>query len=115
MTAMQAAITTLNTQLAEANKLRIDNVNVMTTLKTKVVAYKANGGGRGGVNSGRGGGGRGAGSSTIVTFTHYCWTHGTKCGHKIQQCSRRAEGYKVEATTLKKLGGHSEKWMRYRA
>ena len=75
MTAMQATITTLNTQLAEANKLCMENVNVMATLRTKVAAYKANGGDRGGGNSGRGGGGRGVGSDAIVTFTHYCWTH----------------------------------------
>ena len=48
MDAMQATITTLNTQLAEANNLLLDNVNVMEILKEKVAAYEANGGGRGG-------------------------------------------------------------------
>ena len=44
MAAMQAIITTLNTQLAKANKLLMENVNFMTTLKAKVAAYNANGG-----------------------------------------------------------------------
>ena len=112
---MQSTITKLNTQLTEANKLLMDNVNVMDTLRTKVAVYETNGRDRGGGNSGRGGGGRGAGSDANVTFTHYCWTHGPKCGHTSQQCSRRAEGHKEEATTLNKLGGRPEKWKRYGA
>ena len=91
----------------------MDNVNVMATLNAKIAAYEANGGGRGGGSSGRGGGGREVGSEAIITFTHYSWTHGTKCGHKIQQCSRRAEGHKEEATTVNKLGCRPEKWKRY--
>ena len=72
MTAMQATITTLNTQLAEANIQLMDNVSVMATLKTKVAAYEANGGGRSRGNSGRGGGGRGVGNDAVINFTHYC-------------------------------------------
>ena len=48
ITAMQATITTLNTQLAGANKQLMDNVSVMANLKTKVAAYEANDRGRGG-------------------------------------------------------------------
>ena len=93
----------------------MDNVNVMTTLRIKVAAYEANGGDRGGGHSGRGGGDRVAGSDDIVTFTHYYWTHVPKYGHTSQQCFRRAEGHKEEATTLNKLGGCSDKWKRYGA
>ena len=72
MIAMQATITTLNTQLAKANTQLMKNENVMATLKTKVAAYKDNGGCRGEGNSGCEEGGRGAGSDAVITFTQYC-------------------------------------------
>ena len=68
MTAMQETFTTLNTQLSKANKLLMDNMNVIAALKTEVAAYASNGtgggGGRGGGNGerGRGDGGRGVGN-----------------------------------------------------
>ena len=106
---MQAIITTLDTQFTEANKQLMDNMSAMATLKTKVAAYKANGGGRGIGNSGRGGVGRGAGNNAVVASTHYCCTHEPKRGHTSQQCTRHAEGHKKEATNVNQLGGHADK------
>ena len=120
MSAMQGAITILNTQLTEANKLLMDNVYFIATLKTEASAYIANGtgggGGRGGGNGerGHGGGGRGTDNDYIITFTHYCWTHGPKRSHTYQKCIMRVEGHKEEGTNANQLGGRAAKRKHYR-
>ena len=114
ITSMQATITTLTLQLAKVNQKLVDSLTVATTLKEQLVAA---------TGAAQGGGGRigsawtpaGTGAPPPVSFIHYCWTHGIKCGHTSAQCTRRAEGHKTEATDANKMNGRTTKWKRYGA
>ena len=111
MKAMQLTISTLTVQLAEANKKVIDIFNSMANLQFQLNALYS--------NTNRGGARRGptrnGGSTNTLTFTHYCWTHGPKCGYTSADCTRRVDGHKADATKGNMKGGRAAKWKRYGA
>ena len=117
MTAMQATITTLTTQLAEVNAKLVDSLTAAATLKAQVATLNANAHGGGGGGSNGGGGARGGqrrnANTAPLSFTHYCWTHGPKCGHPSAECTRQAEGHQVAATATNMMNGRTTKWRRY--
>ena len=106
MTSMQATITTLTSQLAEANSKLVEALNVTTTLKEQLASRNHSSGGGGGRNSGGSSGGD-------TRFVHYCWTHGIKCSHSSADCERQAPGHKVEATADNKMDGRTTKWKKF--
>jgi len=114
MTLMQETITTITMQLAEVNQKLVDSLNVAATLKTQVATFTTNVNGGGGGSSGGGGGQRrSGGNDALLSFTHYCWTHGPKCGHPRTDYTRRAEGHQVGATAANMMNGRTTKWRRY--
>ena len=115
MTAMQANISTLTTQLSEANAKLVDALNVCTTLKELLATRNSSNGNGGSNGGGRNGGGRntGGGNSSSSQYVHYCWTHGILSGHTSAECTRKADGHKDEATAADKMGGRTTKWRRY--
>ena len=112
MTAMQATITTLTSQLAEANQKLMDSLNANTTLKEVIAAGGGNSNASG--NSSRNSGNNGSGY-TAAQYIHYCWTHGPKSSHPSSGCSRPAEGHNAAATHADKMGGRTTKWKRFGA
>jgi len=106
MTSIQATITTLKTQLSEANQKLVDAFKVCTTLKEKIASTKNNCNNRGG----RGNGDDDERRAPVVEYTNYCHTHGILISHNSGDCTRLAAGHKVEATVDNKMGGRTTKW-----
>jgi len=111
MTSMQATITTLITQLFEANQKLVDTMNVCTTLKEKVASTKNNRNNCGG----RGNGDDDERRAPIVEYTIYCHIYGILSSHNSGDRTRPAAGNKVEATVDNKMGGCTTKWRRFGA
>ena len=112
LTALHATITTLTNQISEVNSKLVDALNLCITLKEQLAARNNSGvNGVGGVGNSNGNG-RGGGASS-VQYVHYCWTHGILSGHKSADCTRQADGHKLEATNADKMGGRTTKWRRF--
>ena len=41
------------------------------------------------------------------TFTHYCWSCGTKSDHPSHKCEKRKPNHQVQATAANKMGGET--------
>jgi len=44
------------------------------------------------------------------SFTHYCWTHGTSCNHKSENCHGKKDGHKLAATAENKMNGETRRF-----
>ena len=113
MTAMQATITTLTSQLADTNQKLMDSLNANTPLKEVITAGGGNSN-AGGNSSNRNSGNNGAGY-TATQYIHYCWTHSPKSSHPSSGCLRLTEGHQAAATRADKMSGRTTKWRRFGA
>ena len=86
MASLSATVTSLTVQLAKSTLKLAEAIYKSCALQVKVTGLKAKNNGRRGGNYGKGGDKK----PVVVTFENYFWTHGIKCEHSSQQCTRRA-------------------------